>query len=31
MVVAKVILLIVITLGAFALSGFCEIAGERKN
>lgn len=31
MIVTKVILLSVIVLGALVLSGFCEIAGERKN
>lgn len=31
MVVTKIILLTVIVIGAFMLSGFCEIAGERKH
>ncbi len=31
MLVIKIILLTVIVLGAFILSGFCEIAGERKS
>jgi hypothetical protein len=31
MVVAKIAVLSAILVGAFVLSGFCEIDGERRN